>query len=72
MFICQRCGSVVGPGIAQIKKVLRTRHKVYTERVTNDRGYTSVQKVGQGHETVKEISVGPCCDEANKRQEAAA
>lgn len=66
MFICQKCGSVVGPGVSPIKKVVETRTKEYPQRWSYDEQGNRkdmIDKGGTGTEIVREETL---CQECAK------
>jgi len=62
-FICDGCGNPAPNGTKQNKRVIKTRHKVYTRTVETKHGPKEVP-VGQGNETVKEANFCEKCVEA--------
>jgi len=52
MFRCNLCDTVSQPSAKPIKVVVETRRVRY---------YRDAELVGSGVETVREITVGPCC-----------
>lgn len=59
MYVCQQCDTQVGPGIAQMRKVVETRAVVYEHVVRA--GRKSGVKTTEGWEIVREINVCKDC-----------
>lgn len=60
MYKCQQCGKQSKNGDKLNRKVIETRSKTYTNSIKIDKKKT-IEKVSEGHETVKELSVcGDC------------
>ena len=57
MYICEKCKRQLKPHNKPIKKVVKTRAKIYPERL---RGKDVIDKGGAGMEIVRELSV---CEE---------
>ncbi len=60
MYRCTICGDVVGPRVAQKKKVLETRMVVHHDTFTDKEGYTHHRET-HGTQIVKEVPVCGLC-----------